>query len=141
MGHRFSLRKVRCEASTNSFDEPFIFTIPYPDPDIAAKRVGENTTLLLSCHWPGGDESICPIVISIIDITIWSIVNAAISGLPDSSQKIRVLWGCREQADGDGGLSARNDTPIIPNNTAAGCVMAAMNFRNERHFCIVYCAQ
>jgi len=55
------------------------------DPNIAQKRVGENITQLLSWHWPVDDESIPPIVTSIVDRTIVSIVNAVIAGLPDPS--------------------------------------------------------
>jgi hypothetical protein len=50
--------------------------------------VGETNTQLFSWYWPGDDESIFPIVTSIVDTTILSIVNAAISGLPDPSRKI-----------------------------------------------------
>jgi hypothetical protein len=38
--------------------------------------VGENNTELISWYWPADDESILPIVTSIIDTTIVSIVNA-----------------------------------------------------------------
>jgi len=79
---------MRCDASTDFLVEPFSFTIAYVDPNIAGKRVGENNTQLFSWHWPGDDKSILPIVTSIVDTTILSIVNAAIAGLPDSSQNI-----------------------------------------------------
>jgi len=68
--------------------EPFSFTIAYVDPDIAGKRVGENNTQLFSWHWPADDEWILPIVTSIVDTTILSIMNAANAGLPDPIRKI-----------------------------------------------------
>jgi len=61
------------------------------DPDIPGKRVGENHTQLFSWHWPADDESILPIVTSIVDIIILSIVNAAIPSLRDPRWKIREL--------------------------------------------------
>ena len=132
---------MRCDASNDFLVEPFSFTIAYVDPDIAGKRVGENNTQLFSWHWPGDDESILPIVTSIVDMTILSIVNAAIAGLPDPSRKIRELWGCLEEPNGDGGPYARNVTPIFDNNTAAGWVKAAMKLSNPTLFCVVYRGQ
>jgi len=116
---------VRCDASNNFLVEPFSFTIAYVDPDIAGKRVRENNTRLFSWHWPGDDESILLIVTSIVDLTILSIVNAAIAGLPDPSRKIRELWGFLEEPNGDSDLYAHNATPIFDNNPAAGWVKAA----------------
>jgi hypothetical protein len=58
------------------------------DSDIAGKRVGENNTQLFPWHWPGHDESIVPIVTSIVNMSILSIVNVAISCYPDTGQKI-----------------------------------------------------
>ena len=127
-----------CDASNDFLVEPFSFTIAYVDPDIAGKRVGENNTQLFSWHWPGDDESILPIVTSIVGTTILSIVNAAIAGLPDPRRKIRELWGCLEEPTGDGGLYARNVTPIIDNNTAAGRVKVAIKWSNPTLFCVVY---
>jgi hypothetical protein len=103
--------------------------------------VGENNTQLFSWHWPGDDESIHPIVTSIVNTTILSIANAAISGLPDPSRTIRELWGCQEEPNGDGGPYAHNVTLIFDNNTAGGWVMAAMKLSNPTLFCIVYCGQ
>jgi len=117
---------VRCDSSNYSLVAPFSFTITYVDPDIAGKRVGENNTQLFSWHWPGDDASILPIVTSIVDTTILSIVNAAIAGLPDPSWIIREHWGCLEEPIGDGGPYARNVTPIFDNNTAAGWVKVAI---------------
>jgi len=125
---------VRCNAKNYFLVKPFSFTIAYVDPDIAGKRVGENNTQLFSWHWPGDDESILPIVTSIVDTTILSIVNAAITGLPDPSRKIRELWGCLEEPNGDGCPYARNVTPIFDNNTGAGCVKAAMKLSNPTLF-------
>jgi hypothetical protein len=79
---------VRCDASNDFLVDPFSFTIAYVHPDLAGKRVGEINTQLFSWYGPGDDESIFPIVTSIVDTTILSIVNAAISGLPDPSRKI-----------------------------------------------------
>jgi len=111
------------------------------DTDIAGKTVCENNTQLFSWHWPGDDESILPIVTSILDMTILSIVNAAIAGLPDPSRNIRELWGCQEEPNGNGGPYGRNVTPIFDNNTAAGWLTAAMRLRNPTLFCVVYRGQ
>jgi len=67
--------------------DPFSFTIPYVDPNIAGKRVGENNTQLFTWDWPGDDESILPIVTSIVNTTILSMVNVAIAGPTDPSRK------------------------------------------------------
>ena len=121
--------------------KPFSFTFAYVDPDIAGKRVGDNNTQQFSWHWPGDDESILPIVTSIFDTTILSIVNAAIAGLPDPSRKMRELWGCLEQPNRDGGQYARNVTPIFDTNTAARWVKAATKLCNPTRFCVVYRGQ
>jgi len=73
---------------TDLLVEPFTFTIAHVDPDIAGRSVGENNTQLSSWHWPGDDESKIPIVTSIVDTTILSIVNTAIANLPDPSWSI-----------------------------------------------------
>jgi len=77
-----------CNASTDFLVEPFSFTIAYADADIAGKSVGENNTQRFSWHWPGDDETILPIVTSIVNPIILSIVNTAIASLPDPSLKI-----------------------------------------------------
>jgi len=51
-----------------------------------------------------------------------SIVNAAITILPDYSRIIQELWGYRVDRNGGGGPYACNVTPIFDNNTAAGWV-------------------
>jgi len=94
---------VCCNSLTVSLVKPFSFNIPHVDAKFAGKRVGEYNTQLFSWHWPGDDESILLIVESIVDTTILSIQNAAISGLPDPSRKIRELWGCREEPNSHGG--------------------------------------
>jgi hypothetical protein len=132
---------VHCDTSNDFLVEPFSFTIVYVDPDIAGTRVGENNTQPLSWHWPEDDESILPIVTSIVDTTILSIVNAAIAGLPDSSRKIREPCGCVEEHNRDGGSYARKVTPIFDTNTAAGWVKVAMKLSNPTLFCIVYHGQ
>jgi hypothetical protein len=47
---------VCCDALTDVLAKPFTFTITNVDFDIAGKRVGENSTQLFSCDWPGNDE-------------------------------------------------------------------------------------
>jgi len=79
---------VRCDASTDFVVEPFIFNIPYVDPDIAGKRVGENNIQQFVWHWPGDDESILPIVASIAHTTILSIVDAALASLANPTGNI-----------------------------------------------------
>jgi hypothetical protein len=132
---------MRCDAWNDFLVEPFSFTIAYVDPDFAGKKVGENNTQPFSWHWPGDDESILPIVTSIIDTTILSIVNAATLHLPDPSRKIQELWGCLEKPNGDGGPYARNVTPIFDNNPAARWVKVAMKFSNQMLCCVVYRGQ
>jgi len=133
--------KVRCDASTDFLLKPFSLTAAYVDPNIAGKRVGENNAQLFSWHWPGDDEPILPIVTSIVNTTILSIVNAAMAGLPDPSQKIREIWGRQEEPDGDGGPYACNVTPIFDNNSAAGWVKAAIRLSNPMLFGVVYRGQ
>jgi len=79
---------VHCDASINFHVKPFTIIIAYVDSVIAGKRVGENNIQLFSWHLPGDDEGIFPIVTSIIDTTILSILNTAIFCLADLSQKI-----------------------------------------------------
>jgi len=102
-GHRSSPMNMRCDASTDFLVNPFSFTITDVDPNIAGKMVGESNNQLFSWHWPGTGESILPIVMSVVDTTIWLIVNPAIACLPDDSRKFRPLWGCREDRNGAGG--------------------------------------
>jgi len=102
-------------------------------PTLLGRGWVKKNTQLFSWHWPGDDESILLIVTSI--------VNAAIAGLPDHSRKIRVLWGCLEAPNGDGGPYACNVTPIYDNNTAAGWVKAAMKLSNPTLFCIIHRGQ
>jgi len=59
------------------------------DPGIAGQMVGQNNTQQFSWHWDGDDESILAIVTSIVNMTILSIGNAAIAGLPNHSRKIQ----------------------------------------------------
>lgn len=60
-------------------------TNAYVDPDIAAKMVGDNNVQLFSWDWPADDVSILLIVTSIVNMTICSIMNNEITGLPNSS--------------------------------------------------------
>jgi len=110
---------VGCDVSTDFYVVPLGLTIAYVDPHIAGKRVGENNTQLCSWYWPGDDESIVPILTSIVDTTHLSMMNAAITGLPGPSWEFRELCGCREKPNGDGGPYACDVTLIVDNNTAA----------------------
>jgi len=92
------------------------------DRNLAGKRVGENNTQLVSWHWPGDEESILSILTSIVNTSTSSIPYATIAGLPDPCQKIRELWGCWEEPNGDDQPHACNFTPIFDNSTAAGYV-------------------
>ena len=130
-----------CDAWTDFLVKPFGLFIACVDPDIAAKKVGENNTWLFSGHWPGDEESILPIVTSVVDTRILSIVNAAIASLPDRRRIVWVLWGCLEEPNGEGGLYACNVTSIFDNTTAARWVKAAMQYSNPMLFCIVYRGQ
>jgi hypothetical protein len=103
--------------------------------------VGENNTPLFSWHLPGDDESILPIVTSIVDTTILFIVNTAIAGLPDPSWKIPELWGFLEEPNGDGGPYAHNVTPIFDNNTTARWVKGVMKVSSPILYCVVYRGQ
>ena len=132
---------MRCDASTDFLLKPFSLTAAYVDPNIAGKRVGENNAQLFSWHWPGDDEPILPIVTSIVNTTILSIVNAAMAGLPDPSQKIREIWGRQEEPDGDGSLYACNVTPIFDYNSAARWVKVAIKLSNPMLFGVVYRGQ
>ena len=85
----------------------------------------EINTSQFSFHWPGDDQSIRPIVISIVNTPILSIVYAGLISLPDCHQTIQQLWGCGEEPDGYGCLYAQNVTLMFDNNTAAGWVKAA----------------
>jgi hypothetical protein len=58
---------VHCNASASFLVELFSFTIAYVDLDIAGKRLGENSTQLLSWDWPEDVGSIYWIVPSIVD--------------------------------------------------------------------------
>ena len=100
------------------------------DPDIAGKRVGKNNTPLFSWNGSVDAELILLIVISTINTTIVSIVNAAIPGLPDPSNNILQLWGSHEEPNGNGGLQAQNLTPILDYNTVVGWVKVAMKLIN-----------
>jgi len=71
-------------------------------------------------------------------MTILSIVNATIAGLPDPSWQIRELWGRWEKPAGDGGAHARIVTPIFDYNTAARSVNAAMKLNNPTLDWVVY---
>jgi len=88
MGHRCSWIKARCDVSAHFVVQPLSFTIACVDPDIAGMRLGETNTQLFSWYWPGDDESVLPMVTSIVDTTILSMVNAANIGLLDPSPKI-----------------------------------------------------
>jgi len=65
--HRTSLWKAGCDASADFLVESFSFTVAYVDLDIAGKRMAEIDAQQFSCHWPRDDESMLPIVTSIVD--------------------------------------------------------------------------
>jgi len=56
-------------------------------PDLAGRRVSENNTQLFSWDWPQVDESILPIVPSMVDTNILRISNAAIARLRYPARK------------------------------------------------------
>jgi len=60
-----------------------------------------------------------PIVTSIVDATIVSIMNPAIASLPDPHSAIQEVWGNQDEAKGDGDPYSQNFTPIGNDNTAA----------------------
>jgi hypothetical protein len=119
------LIKAYCDFLTDFLVKLFSLVITNVDLNIARKWLSDINASQLSLPWPGDDQSKCTIVISIINTTILSIVYAGIPGLPDSQQTIQPLWGCWEEADGDGGLYAPNVTLMFVNNTAARWVKAA----------------
>ena len=65
-------------------------------------------------------------------------MNAAIAGLPDPSLEIRAVWGCEEEANGDGSPRTCYVTPMFDDDTAAGWVKSAMKLYNQTLFCILY---
>jgi len=132
--HRSWPIKGRCDALTDFLVELFTFTIAYVDPSIAGQRVDENNTPLFWWHWPGDDELILPIVTSIVDTTIWSVVNAEIGGLPDPSRTIREHWGCREEPNWDGSPYSHSVTQFFDTYTSAGWVKAATKLSNPPDF-------
>jgi len=132
---------VNWNVLTNFLVEPFSFTIAYVDPNIAGQKEGENNTQQFSWHLMGDNEQILPIVKSIVNTMILSIVNAAIAGLPYPSWKIREVWGCWEEPNGDGGLHACNVTLIFDNNFSGRWVKVAMKFNIPGLFCVVYRGQ
>jgi len=133
--------KMHCNTSLDFLVERCCVTITYVDSDFAGKRVGGHNTPLFWWHWPGDDESILPIVTSMIDTPILSSLNAAITCLPDLSLKMRELWERQEEPNEDRGLHASNVTPLFDNNSAAGRVKTAMTLDNPKHCWIVYFGQ
>jgi len=122
------------EDSTNVLVEPFSFTVTNIGPNITGKRVGVIHTDQFSWHWPGDDESILTILVSIVDMTILSTVNSAIAGFPDTSWNIQEQWGCWEKSDADCGQYAQNGTPMFNNNSAARWVMVAIIMKHPTLF-------
>jgi len=95
-GHRSSPITVCGGTQTKFLVQSSSFTISYVESNVAGKRVGERCMQLFSWHWPGDDESILLIVISMINTNILVNVHAAIANLPHTSRKIQVFWGCWE---------------------------------------------
>jgi len=140
-GHRSPPINVSWNALVDFLVKPFSFTIAYVHPNIAGKSVGENNTQLFSWDWPGDDESTLPIHTSIVNTTIFSIMNAAIASQPDPSQNIRELWGCQKEPNGDWGPYSQKISSIFHDNTAAGWVKAVMKVNNRMLFGVIYCGQ
>jgi hypothetical protein len=74
--------KMPCDVLTDFLVEPFSFMIVYVDANIARQWEGENNIPQIPGYKVWDKESILPIVISNSDMTILSIVNAAIAYLP-----------------------------------------------------------
>jgi len=74
-------------------------------------------------------------------MTICSIMNNEITGLPNSSLNFWKLWGCRKEPNWDGGPHTCNITLIFNNNSAAGCVKLAMKWNNPMLFWVISCGQ
>jgi hypothetical protein len=68
-------------------------------------------------------------------------VHAVIAGLLDPCVKIRELWGCTVEQNGDGSPYAHNVTPIFYHNTTAGWIKAAMKITIPMLHRVVYCGQ
>jgi len=132
---------VRCTALNTFLVKPFSFSIAYVDANIAGKEVGENNLKLFSGHCLGDDDSMHLTVISIVDTTIWSIVNRALANLPDPFQIIGELWGCQEELIGYGGPHTHNVTPIFIYNTGARCGRPVMKLHIPTRYTIVYNGQ
>lgn len=89
--------KVSCNSSFDFLLELLNITISCVDPDISAKRVGDNNGQLFPQHCAGDDALVLPIVKSIADTTILPIMDWATSGLPDPCQNMRVLADCQDE--------------------------------------------
>jgi hypothetical protein len=68
--------------------KPLSFKNAYVDTNAARKRVGDINTRRFSWHWPVDNESIIPMVSSIVNMTFSSVSNAAIPSLPGCRQKL-----------------------------------------------------
>jgi hypothetical protein len=77
-------------------------------------------------------------ITAIVDMTIGSIMNPAISSHPDPTWRIKEPLGCLEEPNGDGGQYGCNVTPIIHKNTAAKWVKVVMKLCNPTLFYVVY---
>jgi len=137
-GHTSFLYKVCHAASTDFPVEPFSYVIASVDLNIAWKRVGENNPQLLTWNSAADDQSILSIVTSIVDMSILSIVNAAVAGLHDPRHNIWELSGGWEEPNGDGSL---HDYTVIINfdyTTAATWAKVEMKLNNPMLFWMVY---
>jgi len=105
---------------------PCSYTITYMDPDIAVKRLCQNTTEVHSCHCPADHESWIPILTSIVDMTTFSIMNSAIARFADPRPEVCGYWRCWEKSNVHYGLHSSNVTPIFNEHTAAGWVKLVM---------------
>jgi len=101
LGHRVLLMKMHCDPLTDFLVKPSSATIAHGDPDRAGKRVGRNNTRQFSLQVPGDAESMILGVTSIVNMTMLSIMNAAIASLPDPCRKIWERGGCQDQPNGE----------------------------------------
>lgn len=135
--HWSSPIRVHHESSTNFPVESCSLTIGSVDHCIAGKRVGGNNTQMFWWHWPADGESLFPIVSSILNMTIMSIMNATIAGLPNPSWTMWELEGCQKEPNGGGGLHLWNFTSIFDDNNIGGCVLVAKRFPKPGLLCII----
>jgi len=82
-------------------------------------KVSGPKSHIVQWHSPQNDYSILQIVISIVNMTILSIVHAAMARRSNSSRNIDELLGCQQEPTGNGVWHVHNVNPIFNNNSAA----------------------